>query len=222
MRAAGKGLAQFYCKRHIAHRARHGSLWHGTYRASERDPYERAAAAWIGEHRSEPLTAVALTGLNDLLRSTGSVVPATSLRGLTPAKRARVALARLREAGVTPVRLLAIYLGISALIEEDPGSHRVREFRTVQVAKAVHRLASGYHQSWDFPLSDGRTAPIEVHAYARSTGRVLRHLGRMIEECCEPVLERHLADVLALKVERFGKHSAVSQSIGARSSASRE
>ncbi len=151
----------------------------------------------------------ALAWLDTLLSTAGKVVPATNLRGMRPAERARVALARLRDAGVKPERLLAIHLAISALTKEDPMTPGDRGFRMVQVAKVSHRLASGFHQTWDFPLPDGSTRPYSLHAYPRSAGRVLRYLGAMIERCCEHVAKDHLSEVLTLKTERFGKHPAI-------------
>jgi hypothetical protein len=74
-------------------------------------------------------------------------------------------------------------MAVSALIEDDAGSHRVTEYRIAQVAKAAHRLASGTDRHWDFPLDNGSTAPLAFHAYPRSSGRVLRVIGKAIEEC---------------------------------------
>jgi hypothetical protein len=55
---------------------------------------------------------------------------------------------------------------------------------------------------------DGRTKHIEMHAYPRSAGRVLRHLGEMIEKECELVIDHHLSGVLALKAARDGRATA--------------
>lgn len=206
MRAAGKGLAIFLCKKHSQHRQRHGSAWHGTYGAEEREPYENAAAAWLQQHSERPMVIYARGRLDGLLATAGRALDATELRGLKPAARARAALARLREASIKPDRLLAIHLAISALIKEAPMSPDDKEFRLVQVAKVAHRLASGFHRTWDFPLPNGETAPVAMHKYARSTGRVLRHLGARIETCCEHLMRDHLTEFLAWKIERFGKH----------------
>jgi hypothetical protein len=40
---------------------------------------------------------------------------------------------------------------------------------------------------------------IVMHAYPRSSGRILRHLGGMIEKECELVVGRYLPEVVALK-----------------------
>jgi hypothetical protein len=209
MRAAGLGLASFHCKRHVAHKARHGSHWHRSFRAGELQPYLAAALSYI-RLRLEVDRSIqqAISRLAALLELSPYEI-ATRLRGLSPRTRADIAFGRLRKAGIKPERLLAIHLAITAIIEEDPGSHRTKEFRLVQVAKAAHRLASGYHRVWPQQDKQGRTFRIELHAYARSTGRVLRLIGVAIEERCEWATEKHLAGVLALKVKRYGRHPAL-------------
>ncbi len=206
LRASGKGLSRFWCKAHTEHFLRHGDVVHATYGAAERRPYEAACAVWIKQHRDRPLVADALRRLGALLETAGPAIPATELRGLKPAVRARAAVARLREASVKPERLIAIHLAISVLMREDPVSPDKREFRVVQVAKMAHRLASGFHRTWEFPLPDGRIVPYTLHKYARSTGRVLRYLGGRIERCCEHVAQDHLDELLAFKVATAGKH----------------
>jgi hypothetical protein len=82
----------------------------------------------------------------------------------------------------------------------------VTEFRIVQVAKAAHRLASGTHRHWDFPLDNGGTAPLAFHVYPRSSGRVLRVIGKAIEEACEMVTGRDLQALRDLKRQLYGPH----------------
>lgn len=81
-----------------------------------------------------------------------------NLRGQPAGYRARVAFARLRKAGIEPRRLLAIYLGNCALIKDDFGAHHTLEFKIVQAAKAIHRLASGTHRSWEMLNPPGLTS----------------------------------------------------------------
>lgn len=140
------------------------------------------------------------------MASAGPVEIATRLRGLPPEHRAKIALARLREADIKPERLLAIPLAVAALIEDAPATvHRTTEWRIVAIAKAAHRLASGTHRIWPVAQPDGRTKHIEMHAYPRSSGRVLRHLGEMIEKECELVIDHRLSGVLAVKAAREGR-----------------
>jgi hypothetical protein len=208
-RAAKVGLAAFTCRYHQQHRQRHGSTWCKSPRAKTVRPYVTAALAYVEVHSEDVYINTALKALDVLMQTAGPVEIATRLRGLAPEHRAKVALARLREHGVKPERLLAIGLALAALFEEAPANMpRTREFRLVAVAKAVHRLASGTHRKWTVPQPDGSTRKIEMHAYPRSSGRVLRHLGEMIERECEWVIEKHLATVLALKIVRYGKHQS--------------
>jgi hypothetical protein len=202
-------MASFHCKRHVEHKARHGSHWHRSYRADELKPYVAAATSYIRPRLETDRSIKEAVAQLALLLQESPYDIVTRLRGLSPKLRAGIAFGRLRKRGIKPERLLAIHLAVTALIEEDPGSHRVKEFRLVQVAKAAHRLASGYHRVWPQQDKNGRTFRIELHAYARSTGRVLRLIGQAIEERCEWATEKHVDGVLALKVKRYGTHPAL-------------
>jgi hypothetical protein len=206
MRASGQGLAAFHCKRCVERRARSGSYWAPTLLATDLKPYLDVATQWIADHRTETFMAHTLIGLRGLLDRAGHAENAQDIKWRSARSRARIAFARLREANVKPERLLAIHMAVSALIEDDAGSHRVTEYRIVQVAKAAHRLASGTHKHWDIPRDDGSTRPIAFHAYPKSSGRVLRVIGKAIEEVCSMVTERDLQALRDLKRERFGKH----------------
>ncbi len=137
----------------------------------------------------------------------GRVDPAMNLRGQSAEYRARIAFARMRAAEIPTRRLIAIYLGVAALIEDDFGSHRTREFRIVQAAKAVHRLASGTHRKWDAwdPLTGG-TRPVELHAYPRSSGHVLRKIGEALEKACDELARAEVPAVIAMRTQLFGPH----------------
>ncbi|WP_244481653.1 hypothetical protein [Bradyrhizobium pachyrhizi] len=130
---------------------------------------------------------------------------ATRLRGMSAKARASIAFGRLRKKAVKPERLLAIHIAITALVEEDPRPHRVKEFRIVQVAKALHRLASGHHVVHELYIGDRRHRS-ELHKFPRSSGRVLRIMGQRVEDICEWATAEHMAAVLALKVKRYGRH----------------
>lgn len=209
-RAAKTGLAATLCRTHLRHRQRHGSPWCPSPAATVLKPYVSAAQSFIDQHRNDPFVSAALTSVRDLMNSAGPVIIATRLRGLPPDQRSKVALARLREAGVKPERLLAIAVAVHALTEEAPQVvHRSKEWRIVAIAKAAHRLASGYHRVWETWGADGRRYRTELHAYPQSSGRVLRYLGDAIQKEAEWVIDRHLATVLAMKVARYGPHPAV-------------
>jgi hypothetical protein len=206
MRAAGLGLSEFHCRYHVQFRARHGSHWCPTYKATDIKPYLASAAAHIKEHREETFIAHAILGLQGLLDGSGPALPVQDTKSRSATFRSRVAFARLREAGVEPQRLLANHMAVTALMADDAGSHRVQEFQIVQIAKAAHRLASGTHRHWEWPLQDGTFAPLEFHAYPKSSGRVLRIMGKEIDEICAGVTERDLQTVRDRKMALFGPH----------------
>ena len=210
MRAASRGLAVFHCDKHVAHKARHGSYWHPTYRASELKPYLAAAASYVRmRDTTDRYIMASIAAVKIVLEEAGPTELATRLRGMSATNRARIAIARLREAGIKPERMVSIILGVRALIEEDPCSHRVEEFRTVQAMKVLHRLASGTHKYWPIEDPHGRPLTIQMHAFPKSTGRVLRLMGRLLEEPCELTVNKHLESVLALKIKRYGRHPAL-------------
>jgi hypothetical protein len=166
----------------------------------------KTALAWIKDHRADTILSHVLLCLRGLLDGAGPVDPAMNLKRRSAEYRAKVAFARLREAGVKPERLLAIHLGVAALVEDDADAHRIREFRIVQTAKAMHRLASGTHRAWDFPLPNGTTAPLELHVYPKSSGRVLRVMGEELEEICDHITSRECDTIRRLKREKYGPH----------------
>lgn len=191
---AGKGLSVYHCRYHIQFKNRHGSFWKGTYRAAELRPYRRAAERYIKAHLADFWIAAALKALRSLMDSAGPVERVSEvLHFLTPPEKARAALARLRRAKILPERLLAIHLAVTGAVREDPigPGGPADEYRLTQIAKAVHRLASGYHAVY------GPTQRYD--RYPRSAGLALRHLGRMLNECCEHVAREHLTAILALK-----------------------
>jgi hypothetical protein len=141
-----------------------------------------------------------------LLAASGRVEPATNLRGLSAAVRARIAFARLSEANVPACRLVAIYVAVAALIEDDWVSHRSREFQIVQAAKVAHRLASGTHRRWMMWNPKGEDVPIEIHAYPRSSGLVLRKIGEAMGKTVDPLVGVAVPEIIRLKTEKFGPH----------------
>ena len=199
--------SSFYCRYHTQRKARHGSHWHGTYKASELHPYIKSAEHWLKEHREDAAYRGAYWELEHFMAGAGRVAPAMDLRGQSAEYRARVAFARIRAADIPTRRLVAIYLAVAALIEDDFGSHRTREFRIVQAAKAVHRLASGTHRKWDaWDPYTGGTRRTELHAYPRSSGHVLRKIGKTLEKACDELARAAVPDVIAIRTERFGPH----------------
>ncbi|TLX11804.1 hypothetical protein FFR93_19935 [Rhizobium sp. MHM7A] len=206
-RSVGQGLSHFHCRYHVQHKSRHGSHWHPTYKAAELLPYVKSAERWVKEHRQDPTYRTAYWQLEYLLAGAGRPDSATNLRGQSAEQRARIAFARLRAANIPAQRIITIYLGVAALIEDDWKSHNVREFRIVQAAKAVHRLASGTHRKWDaWDPRTGGTRLVELHAYPRSSGHVLRKIGAELEKACNELARAVVPEVIAIRTQRFGPH----------------
>lgn len=183
--AAGEGLDNRFCRPHAEFFQRHGSPYKRSYTAAELKPFRRAALAWVKANEADPFVANAIQRVRGLYASAGPHVEAFRLRGLTPAERARAAWARLRRAERDPREVVAAWLTIEMAVEADPQPVRTREFKQVQAAKLVHRMASGSHRRWERP--DG---VVEMHVYPHSRGQVLRHVGAALEEAMELLWER--------------------------------
>jgi hypothetical protein len=195
-RALGNGLSGLHCKYHLQYKARHGSTWRKSLTALELQPYRKASRTWLQAHAANPMVQRAVAEIESLLASSGPWQPAHQLKGMKPKDRARVALARLRVKGVAPERLLHVYLSVVTTLQSINSVDRSEEFRLVQIAKPIHRLASGYHIQ-GVKLAKG--SPLKVHFYPETRGLVLGHMGRMIENACQTGVDRHdIEEVLKL------------------------
>jgi len=194
--ALGRGLNRLYCRSHEDHFQRHGSYVKGSYSGAELRPYRGAAERWIKRNVSEPFVKGALMAVEALLRS-GRPEEAFRLRGLPPVERARVAWGRLRAAKVTPTRLLAAWLAVELRLADDSQPDWHPEYKQVQAAKVIHRMASGTHKRWEQERPGGQIHVVEMHKYPASRGRVLRHLGKALGKASELVVARHLAEIRA-------------------------
>ncbi len=197
-----KGLSPTHCRYHVQYKNRHGSFWKGTYSATELRPYRRAAESLIKANIGDAAVALALSALGSLLANAGPNERVVDvIHSKSPERKAHAALARMRTKKVPPARLLAIDLAVSACVHEDPIRGGGDEYRLVQIAKAAHRQASGYHAVYR-PGS-------RYDRYPRSSGRALRSLGEMIDQCCDVAAAHHLSAILELKVARYGKREQV-------------
>ena len=66
--------------------------------------------------------------------------------------------------------------------EADPQPERKLEYRHVQAAKVLHRLAGGSHRRWEHESCEGTKAVTELHKYPASKGNVLRYTGEAVRE----------------------------------------
>jgi hypothetical protein len=201
------GLSAFLCRKHVAHRQRHGSAWCPTPRASALRPYLRAASSFVDLRKaaSDLFIVPCLARLDDMLRNAPwEVTPPLRLRGLSTEAKAKTALARLRDAGVKPPRLLSIVLAQACYQREAPIACHITSPPTwtfTSVGKQAHRLASGHSYFW------GKVFP-------NSRGGVVRLLGQWLWEACELAREHHASELLAVKVRRYGAHPCVTDPAG--------
>jgi hypothetical protein len=187
-----------HCRYHVQFKNRHGSYWKATYRTAELRPYRKAAERYIKAHLDDFWVAHALMALRSLMDRAGPVERvADVLHFMAPAQKARAALARLRRAEIPPGRLLVIHLAVTGAVQEDPigPGGPYDEYRLTQIAKATHRLAAG--------------PSTVLGRYPRSAGLAMRHLGGMLDKCCEHVAQEHLKAILALKTALYGPRDIV-------------
>lgn len=174
------GLDTRFCRSHADHYSRHGSPYKRSYTAKEIAPYRKAALAWLEANKDDMWVRNAVERVTTLYQAAGPHVEAFRLRGLSPEARAKAAWARLRKAAIDPCRVVAAWLAVEMILRDDPQPETKTEFKRVQAAKLVHKMASGTHKLW----GDG-PAGIEMHVYPRSRGRVLRHIGDDLEQATE-------------------------------------
>ena len=189
-RSAGAGFSRTHCRYHVQFKNRHGSYWKGTYTAAHLAPYRKAVRKFLSAHpaqRAGGLDSIWLMCLG------GNYMAVLAARSRSPDVKASAALARLRDIGVDRLRILEAYLAVCAAVEDDPAKpgSDTEEYRRVQAAKAVHRLASGEGRDYG---EYGRS-----YRYSRSSGLMLRHLGEALDEACGTLARWSMAKILEEK-----------------------
>jgi hypothetical protein len=111
---------------------------------------------------------------------------------MKPKERAVNAWARLRDADIDTKRVLAALLAVEQLCQLDTKAAAEPEFKTVQIAKQVHRMASGTHKSWQQGYYSGKLTTLKMDKYPESRGRVLRHLGGQLQEAGRMAVDAYL------------------------------
>ncbi|MEO1140257.1 MAG: hypothetical protein AAFW87_12455 [Pseudomonadota bacterium] len=190
------GLGRLYCRKHHDHYQRHGSLFKPSYKASELNPLRKAATKWLEENLDDAWVQSAVAAVKQLYQSAGPHVEAYRLRGLKPRQRAWAHWARLRTAEVDPVKVVSVWLAVEMVINSDAQPDWRPEYKRVQAAKVVHRMASGSHKKWTRDRLDGSGSwTEEMHVYPHSRGRVLRHIGEDLEDACTLLTQHRLGKI---------------------------
>ncbi|TCI07452.1 hypothetical protein EZM97_31570 [Dyella soli] len=185
---SGSGLNRLYCRKHIEFYRRHGSYVKTSYGAGELRPYRAQALAWLDLNEREMAVQAAIDGVRRLYRTAGAAVAANRLAGRPPAERAKATWAQLRQREVDPLEVLAAWLAVDLRMRDDPQPDRHEEYRWVQVAKLIHRMAGGTHKRWETERADGRVQVTELHKHPVSRGRVLRVLGEELAATCNGLI----------------------------------
>ena len=209
------GLDTRYCRLHADLFQRHGSLYKKSYRATVLNPYRRSALTWLETNEENSWVRNAIERVKGLYQGAGPHEEAFRLRGKKPRERADIHWGRLRKAGIDPRLIIAVWLSIEMVIRDDKQPVSTTEFKRVQAAKVVHRMASGSHRKWEQEIRDlnhpGRMKihVTEMHVYPRSRGRILRHIGADLERAVELLVDHHLkALCIAIISERPVKRLA--------------
>ena len=202
------GLDTRYCRAHADQLQRHGSPYKKSYPAKVLNPYRRAALAWLEANSDNFWVQNAVERVQALYHGAGQHEEAFRLRGKNARERAKIHWARLRKAGINPYLVIAAWLSVEMVMQDDSQPVLTKEFKRVQAAKLVHRMASGSHRRWEQEIRDlhrpGRTKiqVTEMHIYPRSRGQVLRHIGQDLEGAVELLVDHHLNDIRDLKNQR--------------------
>ncbi len=185
----GEGLNRLYCRKHIEFYRRHGSYVKRSYGASELKPYRERAMAWLQSHRDDAEVRSAAEGVRRLYRAAGAPIEAFRLPGKPPAERAKAIWAQLRKREVDPLEVLAVWLAVDMCLRDDLRPDRHDEYRLVQTAKLIHRMAGGTHKRWERERANGKIEVTEMHKHPISRGQVLRVIGKSIANVCASQLD---------------------------------
>lgn len=172
-----EGLNRVYCRKHIEFFRRHGSYTKRSYSAGELRRYRVRAIRWLSQHRDDAEVDQAVAAVWRLYYLGGRAVQAFRLAGKTPTERAKAVWAQLREKQIDALEVLAAWMAIDMRLRDDPQPDCHEEYREVQVAKLIHRMAGGTHKRWEHERQDGKLEVTELHKHPVSRGRVLRVVG---------------------------------------------
>jgi hypothetical protein len=218
MRSAGTGFSLELCERHTEHLSRHGHASIGSIPGPMLRPYVDTARRWITSEQALGNVRVqgARTAIWGLLQTAGNAPSALDIKWWSADDKGRACFARLREKGVTPETILARYMGLVALLMDDPWQPQSEDYKLTQAGKSIWRLASGTHRSWTIALptaadtlGEGEDAPItkaSLHVYPRPQGRPLRIVGHSLDEACGSLAEGVAPTIILAKEQRYGRH----------------
>ncbi|WP_146256087.1 hypothetical protein [Aestuariivirga litoralis] len=146
---------------------------------------------------------LALQKVEGLMRNGGRNIEVRDLKGATPATKANAMWARLREQSAPPGKVLAAIIG-TAMCNAADRDTRKKEYRQVQIAKVLGRMAGGQTKRWPTHHTDC-TLPQEkvISWYVASEGLVLREVGKKAEDAADFVIHDHMEALLTHHKQRL-------------------
>jgi hypothetical protein len=200
------GLSPRLCRAHVKHNQRHGSPHRKTWPAAELRPYIKSAELWLEQNANQSMVQRVIAEMKLLLETSGRPETAYGMLRADAERKAKVALARLRVAGIKPERLVAIVLATWTIAEDDAYERTMKEFRTVAIGKQAHRLSARWMPERAKAMPKGSLSRHVYEKFGESTGGVLRALGKAIDDAGNLLVDRAVPHILALKRTKFGPH----------------
>lgn len=184
----GEALGRL-CRSHLERVRRHGCAWLGTYKASDLNAHRRAAWDWLSENEGS-LGARLTTGFVSGLIARGTQQPIRQVVRQNAEVKAAAIWGRFAELNTDPKIIAAAILAVWLRVAHDHSAGRApsgAEYRDVQTAKLLIRLAGGSVRRWP-PRREGGQ-PIVLRSFVSSEGRVLRVLGQSAAEAAQSLSE---------------------------------
>ncbi len=137
--------------------------------------------------------------------TSGRTIAPNRLRGVSPKAKAQAVWARLRDREVSPQEILASILAVVVCHECDP-QKATPEYRQVQVAKVINRMAGGTVKRWPTHHTDPALPKVKVlRWFPASEGLVLRELGKTAEVAAEFLVHDHVEELAAFSKTRVAR-----------------
>ena len=199
--ASGAGVGRF-CRKHLEHYRRHGDPLKESYRAARTRSLKSAALYWVKSNRGEPFVQAATSRIESLMQRSGPVIAPRNLPGLSAQRKACATWARMRSRRVEAGNIVAAVLSIVLCHALDPQKGKV-EYRRVQIAKVLNRIAGGEVKRWPTHHSDPALPREKVLKwFPASEGLVLRVLGKSAEEALECLIPGKIDEILEFVARR--------------------
>lgn len=136
------------------------------------------------------------------MQRSGPLIAPRNLHGLSAERRSQAVWARIRHRQINAGNILAAILTIVLCHALDPQRGKV-EYRRVQVAKVLNRIAGGEVKRWPTHHADPALPREKVlRWFPASEGLVLRVLGKSAEDALDHLIPGKLEEILQFVASR--------------------